>query len=101
MISDIVLLRDLPKIIRESIEAYIGCLSGAIMKDEYLQKIEAAGFKDVKVIDETHFSIEYIANDPTAKAIIDNLRVPSEQIKEIGSSVASIKVYGIKPTEES
>jgi arsenite methyltransferase len=101
MISDIVLLRDLPKIIRESVEAYIGCLSGAIMKDEYLQKIKAAGFKDVKVIDETHFPIEYIANDPTAKAIIDNLRVPTEQIKEIGSSVASIKVYGIKPTEES
>jgi len=42
MISDIVLLRELPKVIKESIEAYIGCLSGAIMKEEYLQKIEAA-----------------------------------------------------------
>jgi hypothetical protein len=33
MISDIVLLKELPKFIKDSIEAYIGCLSGAIMKD--------------------------------------------------------------------
>ena len=96
MISDIVLLRELPKVIKESIEAYIGCLSGAMMKAEYLQKIEAANFQDIKVVDETHFPVEFMANDPTGKAIIDKLNLPSEKVKEIANSVASVKVHAIK-----
>jgi len=101
MISDIVLLRELPKAIKESIEAYIGCVSGAMIKGEYLQKIEAAGFRDAKVVDETHFPVEFMADDPTAKAIIDRLRLSSEQMKEIANSVASVKVYAIKPGHKS
>jgi len=101
MISDIVLLRELPEVIKESIEAYIGCVSGAMIKGEYLQKIEAAGFRDAKVVDETHFPVEFMADDPTAKAIIDRLRVSSEKAKEIANSVASVKVYAIKPGHKS
>jgi arsenite methyltransferase len=101
MISDIVLLKELPDPIKQSIEAYIGCVAGAIMKDEYLQKIEVAGFQDVRVIEETTFPIDLMLNDQTAKAIIENLKLPSEKVKELAGSIASIKVYGIKPTEVS
>jgi ubiquinone/menaquinone biosynthesis C-methylase UbiE len=97
MISDIVLLKKLPKLIKESIEAYIGCLSGAVMKDEYLEKIKAAGFEDVRVIDETAFPIELIANDPTAKGIMDNLGIGLNEARGVASSVVSIKVSAIKP----
>jgi SAM-dependent methyltransferase len=99
MISDIVLLEDLPKFIKERIEAYIGCVSGAIMKDEYLRKIKAAGFQDVRVIDESLFPIEFMANDPTTKGIIDSLGMTLDQAKGVANSVASIKVSGIKPAE--
>jgi len=97
MISDIVLLNELPDFIKNSIEAYIGCLSGAIMRDEYIGAIKAAGFQEVRIIDETSFPIECMANDPTAKAIIENLAVPLGKVKEVASSVISIKVYGVKP----
>ncbi len=85
MISDVVLLEELPGPIKDSIEAYIGCLSGAIMKDTYIQLIKNAGFEEVSVVGETSFGIECMLNDPTAK--------------EIASSVVSIKVQGIKPEE--
>lgn len=101
MISDIVLLRELPDFIKNSIEAYIGCLSGAIMKDEYIKTIKEAGFQDVSIIDETHFPIECMANEPTAKAIMENLKIPPEKVKEIVNTVLSIKVSGIKPSETS
>jgi len=101
MISDIVILRELPNAIRNSIEAYIGCVSGAIKKDEYLQKIEGAGFQDVKVMDETSFSVEFIVNDPTVKAMIEKTGLPPEKIADIAGSVVSIKVYGVKPAERS
>jgi len=97
MVSDIVLLKELPDFIKNSIEAYIGCLSGAIMRDEYIGAIKAAGFYDVGIIDEASFPIECMANDPTAKAIIENLKIPLEKMKEIASLVISIKVYGVKP----
>jgi len=101
MISDIALLSELPSFIRESIEAYVGCVSGAIRKDEYLQKIEAAGFQDVKVMGETSFSVEFIVNDPTVKAIIEKTGLPPEKVAEIAGSVVSIKVYGLKPAARS
>jgi len=97
MVSDIVLLKELPDFIRSSIAAYVGCLSGALMKDEYLQAITGAGFSEVKIVDETYFPIDCIANDPTAKAVINKMNLSAERIKDIASSVVSIKVQGIKP----
>ncbi len=95
MVSDIVLLKELPVQVRNSVEAYIGCLSGAVMKDEYLEAIEDAGFNDVKMIDETHYPLELMANDPTAKALED-LNIPKDAIEGIAEAVASIKVHGVK-----
>jgi hypothetical protein len=37
-----------PIALRDSVEAYVSCLSGAILKDEYLRLIEEAGFVDVR-----------------------------------------------------
>ncbi len=87
LISDIVLLKELPDFIKNSIEAYIGCLSGAIMRDEYIGAIKAAGFQEVRIIDKTSFPIECMANDPTAKVLIENLKIPPEKVKEVASSV--------------
>jgi SAM-dependent methyltransferase len=100
MISDMVLLKELPDFIKNSVEAYVGCISGAIMKEEYIETIKAAGFQKVKIIDETSFPVEDIVNSQTAKAIIENLGMPTEKLKElkdIANSVVSIKVYGVKP----
>ncbi|ADI73655.1 Methyltransferase type 11 [Methanohalobium evestigatum Z-7303] len=55
VVSDIVLLQDLPESIRNSIEAYVGCISGALKKEDYLDLIEKAGFKDIQIIDESEF----------------------------------------------
>jgi len=99
MISDIVLLKELPDTIKNSIEAYVSCVSGAIMKDEYIEAIKEAGFREVKIIDETAFPVDCMDNDPTAKAIIEDFNIPPEKVKEVVSSVMSIKVYGIKPKQ--
>jgi SAM-dependent methyltransferase len=96
MISDIVLLKELPGSIRDSIDAYIGCVAGAMMRDEYLKTIKNAGFRDIQVLDETNFPIEFLSNDPIGKEIIGKLKMPVEALKEIGESFVSIRVQGIK-----
>ncbi|UCE35639.1 MAG: arsenite methyltransferase [Deltaproteobacteria bacterium] len=97
MVSDIVLKKELPDFIKNSVEAYVGCLSGAIMQEEYLDAMREAGFREIKVIDETSFPIDYIANDPTAKAIMKKAAALKDGLEEIGSAVVSIKVKGEKP----
>ena len=44
MVSDIVLLKELPEEIKNSVAAYVGCIAGATTKKEYLEAIQAAGF---------------------------------------------------------
>ena len=97
MISDIVLLKELPETIRKNVEAYIGCISGAEMKAKYLQLIKDAGFDEVKVVQEKYFPVDYITNDPTAQVIVKKSKVPVAKLKELGNSVASIAVCGVKP----
>lgn len=96
MVSDVVLLKELPQEVKKSTQAYIGCVSGAMMKDEYIETIREAGFQEVKIIEETHFPSEYVLDDPTAKAIMENSNMSLEKMKELASSIMSIKVYGVK-----
>lgn len=80
MVSDLALAKDLPKELKDSIEAYVGCLSGAIKKDEYLKLITMAGFKDVLLISESSYPVDAMFED----------------LKGAGGAIASIKVSAIK-----
>jgi SAM-dependent methyltransferase len=80
MVSDLVLVKELPAAIKGSVEAYVGCLAGAIKKEEYLAFIRKAGFQDVKVISESSYPVD---------AMFDNL-------EDAQGSVASIKVSAVK-----
>ncbi len=98
MISDIVLLKELPKQIKDSVDAYVGCISGSIMKDAYLGKMEKAGFVDIEIMAEKSFSLEFMANDPTVTAIIKELGMTEEKLAEhAASTVASISISAKRP----
>jgi arsenite methyltransferase len=98
MVSDMVLLKELPAEIKNSVVAYIGCLAGAITKEEYLKAIQAAGFQETRVVGETTFPVELMANDPTAREIGKNLKLTREKAKDLARSVASMKVFAVKPS---
>lgn len=80
MVSDLVLAKELPAAIKNSVEAYVGCLAGAIMKDEYLKFIKKAGFNDVKIISESYYPVD---------AMFKNLKCAED-------AIASIKVSAVK-----
>jgi arsenite methyltransferase len=102
MISDIVLLRPLPDFIMNSVAAYVGCVSGAVMKDDYMDIIRKAGFRDARVIKETSFPMECMTNDPAAQAIVRNLHVPQEEIVEVvEGAICSVNVQAVKPEKRT
>jgi len=80
MVSDLVLGKYLPKKLKDSVEAYVGCLAGAIKKGEYLKLITLAGFQDVKVISESSYPVD---------AMFDNFETAQD-------AIVSIKVSALK-----
>ncbi len=97
MVSDLVLVKELPGAVKESVEAYVGCLAGAIMKDEYLSFIKKSGFRDVEVVSQSSYPIEAMANDVTAQVVKNNSGIKQRDLQGVEDSVASIKVYAVKP----
>ena len=98
MISDLVTLKELPKAVKESISAYIACIAGALMKEDYLKAIKAAGFKNVKVVEQTAYPIvDFAGLDASASRIIKSMGLTLKDVKNLENAVASIKVSAFKP----
>jgi len=76
VVSDIVLLRPLPPAVRDSMEAYVGCVSGAAMKDEYLATIRVAGFRDIRILKEV-----------SADAALPDVAAQSQELGSIAVSL--------------
>lgn len=85
MVSDIVLTEELPDFIKNDTSAYVSCVSGATIKDEYLKLIKNAGFIAIKVLDEANFPVSFTGNDN-----------PAADMTAVEKSVLSIKVSGIR-----
>ena len=95
-VSDVVLTKELPEFVKRSSKAYIGCLAGAIMKDEYLKIIRSVGFSEVIVVAESSFPVESLLCETAGSAVIEMPRISAEQQKEVADSVLSIKVSAVK-----
>lgn len=96
MVSDIVLNKALPEKIKNSIEAYVGCVAGASLEPEYLKAIESAGFRDIKIAGESVFDMNDVISSPEAQAIAKDLKLNKEKAREYAEAVKSIKVSAIK-----
>ena len=89
-ISDIVLEGEIPAKWKEIAEMYAGCISGAIQKDEYLNIIKEAGFKNITLqkdktitipdeILSEYFDAEEIAEYKRSKTRITSITVYAEK----------------------
>lgn len=96
-ISDIVTQGELPEAIRRSIEAWTGCVAGALAEETYLAKIRRAGFTDVQVVGRTSFSQADIQLLPEEALETLTRGVDPELVQVLPARVASIKVAARKP----
>jgi ubiquinone/menaquinone biosynthesis C-methylase UbiE len=100
MVSDIVLLSELPEFVKQSMDAYAGCVAGAMLKGDYIGAIEAAGFTGVEVLEETPIPADIMiaaaSADPTVKAFIEESGASKEELEKVASAVVSVKVKATK-----
>ncbi len=97
MVSDIVLTRPLPDFVKNSVAAYIGCVAGAALKEDYLGAMKQAGFEDVTVQSETPFPVDCVTTDPMLAALAESLNLSMEELaRQATETVVSVRVSGIK-----
>jgi arsenite methyltransferase len=97
MISDMVLLKEIPDAILKNVSAYIGCISGADKKADYLNHIKKAGFKDIQIVQETTMPVEALVSEETAAQILKELKMTKEKAAEVFGAAVSLKVSAVKP----
>jgi SAM-dependent methyltransferase len=54
-VSDVVVEGEIPPEVRRDMEAYVGCVAGALERTEYLSKLGAAGFVDASIDPTRHY----------------------------------------------
>lgn len=86
VLSDLVLVAPLPEAVRDSVEAYVGCVAGASMKEDYLKQMREAGFERVEVLEEKKYGAAAFGPDQKAAAATVE-------------AVRSVKVRAFKPAD--
>ena len=89
-ISDIVVDGPVPKELQEKAELYVGCVSGAVQKSEYLNLIQEVGFKNIQIQKERKIDLP---EDLLGAMLTEEERKLYEQ-SDIG--IYSLTVYGEK-----
>ena len=98
MVSDIVLTKPLPDFVKSSVAAYIGCVAGAALKEDYLGAMKQAGFENVTVQSEAPFPVDCVTTDPMLAALAESLNLSMEALaRQATETVVSARVSGIKP----
>jgi SAM-dependent methyltransferase len=97
MVSDIVLTKPLPEFVKNSVAAYIGCVAGAALREDYLEAMRQAGFENVTVQGETPFPVDCLTTDPMISGLAEAMNLSREELaRRATETVLSVRVSGIK-----
>jgi len=95
MVSDIVLRYPISEQVRRDAEAIASCLGGALLLDDYLEAIQAAGFTGIVIQNQFTFD-ESEAADTAASSCGCSTLAP-EDLREASRSVLSAQIQAFKP----
>lgn len=93
-VSDIVLLKELPKKVQQDMLAWAGCVAGALLDQEYRDKLAASGFTDIDV----EITREYDLCDDKMVNLLEGLS-PAEK-DQLNGAIVSAFVRAKKPDDE-
>jgi ubiquinone/menaquinone biosynthesis C-methylase UbiE len=93
-ISDIVLDAPLPDAVVKDVYAYVGCIAGAVLREEYLAMLRQAGFDQVTIVKD----LDYLAaaGDALEDPVADSLRRNGLSRADIAGRVRSITFRAAK-----
>jgi arsenite methyltransferase len=93
-VSDIVFQGDIPKTIRQDLEAWAGCLAGALEEPTYRRLLDEAGFIDLEVEVTRRYSLQEVAESGASAAMA---ALPAEERTGIEGKFVSAFIRARKP----
>jgi SAM-dependent methyltransferase len=110
MVSDLVLLKELSDAVKKGMDP-TSCITGAIMKDKYIETIKTVGFENVRIIQKKGYCSEDFEDNPDAEVLTFNLKTNATETKKVSEldekakqrmketleAILSINVSAIKP----
>ena len=95
-ISDICLTEPLPDVVAQSAAAYIGCVAGAELFDNYLAMMRDVGFESIEwSATPAAVLLEGFAHDPIFKKLTQE--IDSDVIDHVASTVFSYQINAVRP----
>ena len=86
VVSDIVLNRELAPALKEHAGLYAACVAGALLREDYLGAVKAAGFTGIKILADKKYLSSRAASDP----------ITHKTGKSLDGAASSITVYARK-----
>jgi SAM-dependent methyltransferase len=84
VVSDLVLESELPCELRDDLEAYVGCLAGAVRLESYAADLAAAGFTEVAVLEKRGYGTADVFGG-------------DENLRKAACAITSAKLRAVKP----
>lgn len=95
-VSDIVLLRDLPEVVKNDLATWTECVSGAVSESEYIGAMKKAGFEKVKVEERAIYTHEQLSD--YIKGTKAEIQSKARGI-DLSKLIASYKISAVKPAK--
>ena len=93
-VSDIVLYGELPPSVRDRLDVWASCVSGALEEADYLDKMRAAGFAGTEVLSRDYVKVSEFAEWESVRTVLEGSGL---DVTEIDLKIASLKVRAHKP----
>lgn len=118
-ISDIALKKELPEAVAKSMAAYVGCIAGAVLIEEYRNGLAQAGLEHIQIVDSgadlnAYAKVENQAgccspamDGAEASCCSSSPATLHQELKDVLSSydvnqgAASVKIYALKPSAKN
>ena len=92
-VSDIVLHGELPPAVRDRLDMWASCVSGALQEADYLEKLRAAGFEGVEVLSRDFVKVSELPEWESMRNLVEGSGLDLTQVDQV---VASVKVRAQK-----
>ena len=96
-VSDVVTEGAIPDSIRKDMEAYVGCVAGALDVEDYKSKLAAAGFEEIGIEPTRRYDFDNLATNTVRKEAVESLTVGER--KALDGNILSAFIRARKPAK--
>jgi len=93
-VSDVVVDGELPEAVRKDMELYVGCVAGALERNDYLAKLIAAGFQDASIEPTRRYQFSAIEGSWAPKGVAG---MTDQEKQAIDGKIMGAFIRAVKP----